>query len=116
SDADQKRAGKAIGKAIAIEKRVAEIAAQVKSGAANNTALEAKQRELADTLLDLFIVMDNNGATNEAQTRVVYAALGDARRRVLSDREAAATIPKSDDDDFQMKYDRLLRAAAAAYD
>ena len=57
SDDDQKRAGKLIGKAIAIEKNVAGLAQQVKDGSASNSTLEDKQRELADTLAGLFELM-----------------------------------------------------------
>jgi uncharacterized protein DUF4157 len=56
-DADQKRAGQLIGKAIAIEGKVSGLATQVKAAKASEADLEAKQRELADTLAGLFEVM-----------------------------------------------------------
>jgi hypothetical protein len=57
-DADQKKAGQLIGKAIAIEKNVAQLATKAKSGdTAAEGALEAKQRQLADQLAGLFELM-----------------------------------------------------------
>jgi hypothetical protein len=57
ADADKKRAGQLISKAIAIEGKVADLATKVKDGKATETELEAKQRELADTLAQLWEVM-----------------------------------------------------------
>jgi hypothetical protein len=56
SKEEKQRAGKLIGKAIAIEGKVAELAAKAKPGE-KNAALEAKQRELAGTLAELWEVM-----------------------------------------------------------
>ena len=102
-DADQKRAGKLIGTAIAIEKNVDALAVKVKAGEASNDALEAKQRELADTLAGLFELMAPDFDPNKA----------------LSDQDPRATLKSPQYADFKGRFITLannlsMPAGAAA--
>lgn len=53
----QQKAGKLLSKAVAIEKNVASLAAEAKADKAKESALETKQRELADVLAQVWEIM-----------------------------------------------------------
>jgi phage-related protein len=57
--ADSKTAGSLIGKVIAIEGKVDTLVSQVQAGTAQDSALVAKQRELADALSELWTFLLN---------------------------------------------------------